>query len=77
MTAWWALKPCGTAAAYRRHLRRGERPCEPCRQAEALRHAEHREREHDNAARRERYAAARAAGLNWRDALAARDRTRS
>ena len=31
----WApeLKPCGTPAAYRRHLRRGERVDEACRQA--------------------------------------------
>lgn len=27
------LKPCGTHAAYRRHLRAGEQPCEPCRAA--------------------------------------------
>jgi hypothetical protein len=25
--------PCGTAAAYNRHLRDGEPPCEPCRLA--------------------------------------------
>lgn len=31
------LKPHGTAAACRRHYRRGEPPCEPCRQAEARR----------------------------------------
>jgi hypothetical protein len=24
------LKPCGTRAAYRRHLRKGEYPCIPC-----------------------------------------------
>lgn len=28
-----ALKPCGTYAAYRRHLRAKETPCEPCKQA--------------------------------------------
>ena len=28
-----ALKPCGTYAAYRRHLRAKESPCEECRQA--------------------------------------------
>lgn len=27
------LKPCGTFAAYRRHLRAKEDPCDPCRQA--------------------------------------------
>lgn len=29
------LKPCGTEAAYRRHLRHGESPCGPCRRAAA------------------------------------------
>lgn len=28
-----ALKPCGTEAAYRRHLRAGEDPCDECREA--------------------------------------------
>jgi hypothetical protein len=34
---WWApeLRPCGTVAAYKRHQRRGERPCLSCRQAKA------------------------------------------
>ncbi|OIH84239.1 hypothetical protein BLJ79_12285 [Arthrobacter sp. UCD-GKA] len=27
------LQPCGTRAAYRRHLRYHETPCEPCKQA--------------------------------------------
>lgn len=27
------LRPCGTFAAYRRHLRSGEEPCDPCRGA--------------------------------------------
>lgn len=27
------LRPCGTVAAYSRHLRRGEEPCQPCRTA--------------------------------------------
>jgi hypothetical protein len=31
------VKPCGTPAAYRRHQRHGEKPCERCRRAEALR----------------------------------------
>jgi hypothetical protein len=30
------LQPCGTRAAYRRHRRRGETPCQPCRDAAAL-----------------------------------------
>jgi hypothetical protein len=29
-----AIKPCGTKAAARRHQRRGERPCEPCLEAQ-------------------------------------------
>lgn len=29
------LAPCGTRAAYRRHRRAGETPCEPCRLAAA------------------------------------------
>lgn len=35
MSGWapWALKPHGTLAAYRRHNRRGEKPCRPCREA--------------------------------------------
>jgi hypothetical protein len=31
------LQPCGTPAAYMRHLRRGEDPCGPCRKANAAR----------------------------------------
>ncbi|GIE46187.1 hypothetical protein [Actinoplanes lobatus] len=30
-----ALQPCGTRAAYRRHRRRGEDTCQPCRDAAA------------------------------------------
>ena len=33
------LMPCGTYAAYRRHLRHGESPCRACRDAEARRQA--------------------------------------
>jgi hypothetical protein len=29
----WNLEPCGTLAAYRRHSRAGEKPCEACREA--------------------------------------------
>jgi hypothetical protein len=28
-------QPCGTLAAYRRHLRRGEATCQPCKDANA------------------------------------------
>ena len=33
------LAPCGTRAAYRRHLRRGEAACHDCQVAESLRYA--------------------------------------
>ena len=33
---WSKLEPCGTVAAYKRHLRRGEPSCAPCREAERL-----------------------------------------
>lgn len=36
--------PCGTSAAYHRHRRNGETPCDPCRKA----HREKRARERDN-----------------------------
>ena len=29
------LQPCGTSAAYQRHRRAGEQPCQPCQQARA------------------------------------------
>ncbi len=32
------LAPCGTTAAYARHLRHGETPCDACRKANAERH---------------------------------------
>lgn len=35
MTAMTDLQPCGTAAAYRRHLRAGEETCADCRRAHA------------------------------------------
>lgn len=34
------LKPCGTAAAFRRHLRHEEQPCEACYEAERERQRE-------------------------------------
>jgi hypothetical protein len=27
------VKPCGTIAAYQRHLKRGEKPCDECKKA--------------------------------------------
>jgi hypothetical protein len=30
---WWNLEPCGTPAAFRRHERAGEKPCQLCREA--------------------------------------------
>jgi hypothetical protein len=57
----WQLKPHGTLAAYRRHLRRGERACESCLQAGrrswSLRAAR------INAARADAYRRARDAGM--------------
>ena len=44
-----AVQPCGTVAAYKRHLRHGEQPCVACRTANATWH-------------RERYAAAKKQG---------------
>lgn len=32
--------PCGTTAAYARHLRHGEQPCQACREANAAKHRE-------------------------------------
>lgn len=39
---WADVKPCGTTAAYRRHLRRDGKPvrCESCLQAERRRNAD-------------------------------------
>lgn len=56
------LKPCGTHAAYCRHINRGEQPCEPCKRA----HAEH---QHAYAAehREARRAASRAYYLRHKD----------
>jgi hypothetical protein len=36
------LKPCGTIAAYRRHLRHGEPPCESCLEAQRRANADER-----------------------------------
>lgn len=46
-------RPCGTTAAYKRHIRRGEKPCEECRQAEKRRHADWPGRDAYNEARRQ------------------------
>lgn len=45
-----ALKPCGTDAAYRRHRRKGEDPCDACRAAHAKHNAVGRKAEIDAAA---------------------------
>ena len=36
------LEPCGTVAAYQRHIRNGEQACQACRWAAALRSANQR-----------------------------------
>ena len=38
------LQPCGTVAAYDRHRRRGEKPCQPCNDANNARSSSFRER---------------------------------
>ncbi|MEO3976924.1 WhiB family transcriptional regulator [Streptomyces sp. CAU 1734] len=43
-------KPCGTPAAYRRHLRAGQVPCPPCKNAEYRRRAEHADKRRKRAA---------------------------
>lgn len=41
---WPDVRPHGTVAAYRRHYRHGEEPCESCRQAKARAQADYRDR---------------------------------
>lgn len=36
------LQPCGTKGAYMRHIRKGEKPCTPCKKAWALYYAKRR-----------------------------------
>jgi len=38
------LKPCGTTAAYQRHLRHREVPCGPCVEARRRRHLDYERR---------------------------------
>lgn len=40
---------CGSPAAYRRHLRNGEDPCDPCREAYTRSRAEERQRARERA----------------------------
>jgi hypothetical protein len=40
-------EPCGTLAAYRRHLRHGEEACQPCKDANAARSREYRKDDGD------------------------------
>ena len=65
-----ATRPCGTQAAYRRHKRHGEDPCEDCRRANA-RGTQDRV---INAVRRERYRDAIAAGMSPEEAKKMRSR---
>lgn len=37
------LAPCGTDSAYRRHIRRGEKACDPCLEAHRAETARHRQ----------------------------------
>jgi hypothetical protein len=64
------VKPCGTPAAYRRHLRHGERPCESCRQAERRRQQDRyrapiRQARYQQTERVTGWAARRAAAPEW------------
>ena len=63
---FWNLEPCGTPAAYRRHYRKGQKPCERCTFAHEMAVAEYRRSL--NAARRELYRQLREAGMSPRDA---------
>ena len=58
---WADVRPHGTLAAYRRHYRHGEQPCEDCRQANARACAERAPGA--NARRREQYRRLRDAGM--------------
>ena len=60
--------PCGTTAAYRRHIRGGEPPCRPCREAEASRW---REQNKLISARRRRRRVAAGASTGWQPGMAA------
>jgi len=59
-------QPCGTNAAYRRHLRHGETACIACKRA-AARYAQDR---YNAAKRHQRYAAGEPSG--WQRVIAAR-----
>lgn len=51
-------KPCGTEAAYRRHLRHDEAPCEPCKRAAAdARHRRWERKQRPEEERPKQYAA--------------------
>lgn len=43
------MRPCGTTAAYARHLRRNEPPCDECRQVHAAWQQEYRQRNRSRA----------------------------
>jgi hypothetical protein len=40
-------KPCGTIAAYKRHLRHGDTPCDRCKAANATWHREYQAEKRD------------------------------
>jgi len=69
------VEPCGTPAAYRRHLRHEGAPvrCETCLQAERRRSADGAQR----AARRDRYREAREAGATVAEASRKQDLRRA
>lgn len=70
------LLPHGTPAAYRRHRRRGEEACRPCKDAENLRQATWKSSAEYAERRRQRYAAAISEGLSRPEAQSVRDGAR-
>lgn len=68
-------RPHGTTAAYRRHQRHGQEPCEACKQAKARWREDSGYGQRDNERRRAQYAAARAAGATAAEANRYRDRS--
>ena len=56
------LKPCGTTAAYDRHIRHGEPACGPCREANAARWREQNKNKPKTRRKRRQAPAARPTG---------------
>ncbi|VEI13227.1 hypothetical protein [Trueperella bialowiezensis] len=63
------VKPCGTPAAYQRHRRAGEEPCDACRAAQRENSRRYRQRKRDGSAAKVNDAVAEAAPVETVDAL--------